>query len=215
MRASSTLIIALLCLCLSSSLTPRCRAADSLSGLTGILATPSAELFKPKEYSFGAYKIGDDNWWNFGYGFAERVEGSILRIETPDEKTVLWNVKLNLFKQTAIVPAVSVGLLDITNSEETTFYVVLSKNLYMPFKALPWLSVKGHIGVGSAKLLDGLFGGIEIQTTLRYALLFEYINTHLNGEFSISPSSKLPVKIRFITFEGELGIGFSYYVELG
>jgi len=128
-------------------------AAPSMSGSTGMILIPSADILQPGHFSTGYY-----NWQEHGSAVAAAGLSSDLEISAAvpwkEGRTGAWtvNAKYNLNQEALLIPAVSIGIEDIDGRDRRSVYGVLSK-------ALPY-GLRIHLGAGTGRF-EGMFGAIE------------------------------------------------------
>lgn len=128
-------------------------AAPSISGSTGMIRIPTADVVRTGQFSAGYY------YWQ-DHGAAVATVGLPARIEVSasapwgnaSSDALMVNAKYNLTPESLLMPAVAVGVEDIGGRGQVSAYGVLSK-------ALPF-GIRVHIGAGTGRF-GGMFGAIE------------------------------------------------------
>jgi len=136
-----------------SLLTAPVAAAPTLTGSTGMIYIPTADVLQVGQFSTGYYYRQDHGLAVAAAGLPAGVEVSAAapwNAATSDAWTV--NAKYNLNQEALLIPAVSIGIEDIGGSRQRSVYGVLSKALPYGFRV--------HIGAGTGRF-EGLFGAVE------------------------------------------------------
>ena len=128
-------------------------AAPSMTGSTGMIRIPSADILQPGHFSTGYYYWQEHGSAVAAVGLSPDLEFSAA-VPWKEGLTGAWtvNAKYNLNQEALLIPAVSIGIEDIDGRERRSVYGVLSK-------ALPY-GLRIHIGVGTGRF-EGMFGAIE------------------------------------------------------
>jgi len=128
-------------------------AAPSMSGSTGLVRIPTADVLRTGQASAGYYYWHDNGNGVLALGVAKEFEISASapwRNGNPQAWST--NAKLNIFQETLLYPAVAIGIEDIDGRERRSVYGVISKDL--PY------GLRIHFGAGTGRF-DGLFGAVE------------------------------------------------------
>lgn len=167
------------------------QAAPSLTGSTGMIDNPSADVLREGQVSAGYYHVVEGNQIAFTAHVAPQTEvGAVVYREGGGEQTSL-NAKFSLRQERVDTPAIAIGLEGITGNRETSWYAVASKSL--PF------GIRLHAGVGSGRF-NGLFGGVEKR---------------LNS-LSVLPGKYLPSAALMAEFDGrQMNYGLRFAVAPG
>ena len=143
-----------LCICFFVSvLTVPSAAAPSMTGSTGMIRIPTADVLQLGHFSAGYYYWQDRGAAVAATGLPAGLEVSAAapwKSGLNDAWTV--NAKYNLNQEALLIPAVSIGIEDIDGRQRRSVYGVLSK-------ALPY-GLRIHIGAGTGRF-EGMFGAIE------------------------------------------------------
>lgn len=133
--------------------TPFAHAAPSMSGATGMIRIPSADVLRPAHYSFGYYYRQDHQNGVAALGLPAGLEVSAaVPWYIGESRPVIMNAKISLNQESLLIPALAFGVEDLGGRDRRSFYGVLSK-------ALPF-GLRIHVGAGSGRF-DGMFGAVE------------------------------------------------------
>lgn len=128
-------------------------ASPSMSGSTGMIRIPAADVLPLGQFSAGYYYRQDRGSAVASIGLLPGMEVSA---SAPWEKggSDAWtvNAKYNLNQEALLIPAVSIGIEDVDGRERRSVYGVLSKALPYGFRI--------HIGTGTGRF-EGFFCAVE------------------------------------------------------
>lgn len=128
-------------------------AAPTVTGSTGMTHVPTADVLRDGHFSLGYHHLEDAESFSVGYGMSNAWEISAAALDHDQRSRDLYlNTKFSLMSEDVMRPGIAVGMEDILDEEERTYYAVASK-------ALP-LGLRIHAGIGDGRY-DGVFGGIE------------------------------------------------------
>ncbi|BBB91561.1 MAG TPA: YjbH domain-containing protein [Methylomusa anaerophila] len=131
-------------------------AAPSINGSTGLINTPSADVMREGQFSLGYYHLQDGGVGTFNTQLMRNLEIGVAGFRydnsSAKENQTYFNAKLNLAPETVLTPGLSVGVEDITNEDERSYYAAASKALPFGFRI--------HAGVGNGRY-DGMFASLE------------------------------------------------------
>ena len=130
------------------------QAAPTVTGSTGMLYTPTADVLRDGHFSLGYHHLDDGDAYTVGYGMSNAWEISAATIDYSGEhgRDLFLNTKFSLMSENVARPGIAIGMEDALDEQERTVYAVASK-------ALP-LGIRLHAGIGDGRF-DGVFGGIE------------------------------------------------------
>lgn len=129
------------------------QAAPTITGSTGMLYTPTADVLRDGHFSLGYHHLDDGDAYTVGYGLSNAWEISTATLDYSDHGSDLYlNTKFSLMSENIARPGIAIGMEDALDEHERTVYAVASK-------ALP-LGIRLHAGIGDGRF-DGVFGGIE------------------------------------------------------
>ncbi|MEG6585082.1 YjbH domain-containing protein [Dendrosporobacter sp. 1207_IL3150] len=140
-------------ICAAFMATATAAAAPSINGSTGLISTPSADVLHEGQFSLGYYNLKEGGVGTFNTGIAKNFEIGVagFRYDGDQDQTYL-NAKLGLLPETILSPGLAIGIEDVADKTDRTYYAVASKGLPLGFRI--------HAGVGKGRY-DGLFAGIE------------------------------------------------------
>jgi hypothetical protein len=128
-------------------------AAPSITGSTGMIATPSSDVVRQGDVSLGYYNLDAGAVGNMNIGIMKNVEIGLSSFE-PDagSRQNRMNAKWSIVPETVVTPGLAIGVEDINKEDERSGYIVGSKALPLGFRV--------HYGIGDGRY-DGVFGSIE------------------------------------------------------
>ncbi|MBP2649987.1 MAG: protein of unknown function rane lipoprotein [Firmicutes bacterium] len=171
-------------------------AAPSVSGSTGLINNPSADVLRSGQFSIGYYNLNDGGAGSLNMNIATNLEVGIagFRMDNSAGNHTLLNAKYALAPESVLTPGIAVGIEDVADERQRTLYAAASKALPFGFRV--------HAGVGTGRY-NGLFGAIEktinpIMITGKdmfpaTTLIAEYDGNHMNygARMSIVPGVKV------------------------
>ena len=130
------------------------QAAPTVTGSTGMLYTPTADVLRDGHFSLGYHHLEDGDAYTVGYGMSNAWEISAATIDYNGDhgRDLYLNTKFSLMSENVVRPGIAIGMEDALDEYDRTFYAVASKTLP--------LGLRIHAGVGDGRF-DGVFGGIE------------------------------------------------------
>ena len=210
--------------------------AQSLTGLTGLISIPSAEVLKDKELTIGSAFYNKDyiNLYAKGYhglgtyitlGFLPFAEISFKLtrlIDFPESQALgdrMVSMKIQLYMEDKYIPSVLVGMHDLLHSSENVYtshnsalYFSLTKNYVQIFS---FIDVKLVLGYGlkykytSNNQFEGLFYGVSLQPITWAGFMIEYDTKIYNVGFNIDLFNKVRCTMGLMNFK-EVSFTFSY-----
>jgi hypothetical protein len=205
---------------LGLALAGRVSAAPSFFGPTGDLVIPTADTLGQNSWNAHVHAIsspGTPTTFGASYGIAKQLELGITGYHLKGFGTkALINAKFTVLPETAKVPGIAVGGLDIANqlNGDPGVYVVASKSLSSLLGGqLTKFNLRGHIGYGANSVFnDDIFGGVDLQITPKVQAMVEWLNGNLfaGGRFGISSG----VRAELGSYDGDFGGGISYAAAL-
>jgi len=213
----------LLIAALGLALTGRASAAPSFFGPTGNLVIPTADTMAQNSWNAHVHAADTPGaaTTTFGasYGVVKQLEFGITGYHVSGFGTkALINAKYALLQETAKVPGLAVGGLDIANQLDLDpgIYVVASKSLTTLLGGggpLAKYNLRGHIGYGANNVFnDDIFGGLDLQVTPKVQAMIEWLNGNLYAGGRIGITSG--VRIELGSYDGDFGGGVSYAAAL-
>ena len=147
-------IVFCFCWILCAALLPAAvSAAPSMSGTTGLIRIPTADVLRPGQAAAGVYVWQDQSRAGVALGVMEKFEISAADSwRNTAQGPVLINAKVNFLPEGLLLPGVALGIEDADGRDRRSVYGVLSK-------ALPF-GLRIHIGTGTGRF-DGMFGAVE------------------------------------------------------
>lgn len=153
-------------------------------GATGLLLAPSA--YTVGDRSASAYFAGSAKPDFIGggvlVGITRRFEigGSVVDFRHGDTDFLL-NAKFNVLEEKKNWPAISVGVIDATDSlnVDPSWYVVASK-YFTRAQTDQRFALKGHLGYGGGAFDDEIFAGAELFFKPNLSLIAEFVNDDVN-----------------------------------
>lgn len=204
------MIISLTCALLLTS--APVMAAPSVSGPTGLIDTPTADVLREGKISLGYYNLKDGGTGTFNINLAPKVEVGVtaFRYDGQSNKNYV-NAKFALVPETVMTPGLAIGVQDIADQDQRSVYAVASKALPFGFRI--------HAGTGNGQY-NGVFAGIEktinpisvITGSNAFpatTLIAEYNGKVMNygARLSIVPGLKLDAGVR--NHNSYIGISFT------
>lgn len=208
-------------------------ATPSFRGYTGLIKIPTADSLFKEQWNVGVMteNVGDFNANDIfaNYGIADNLEvgfnafqpaGAIVfghnHEEHFDDDTarLTWiNAKYTFMQETCTKPGVAVGIIDITNSVDTTPYVVLSKSFGGGLTIFHGdiTNFRGHIGLAGGQM-NGVFVGLSGFVGTSVELMFEWDShdPNIGARFTLIPGLKLHAAWFDAFGSGDFGLGASY-----
>jgi hypothetical protein len=171
---------------MTCALTPA-MAAQSFFGYTGLIRTPTTDALSQGEFALGVYALNMDNGpdstvYAGTVGLAKGLEAGYTRIKTQHvDGNDYFNAKYRFNPASNPQITAAVGVIDITDENDTTPYLVLSKSIStMEEPAFGEIdSLRVNLGVGGGGL-DGIFGGVSAVLGKRLTLMGEYDTNDFN-----------------------------------
>ena len=182
-------------------------AQPSLTGATGLLELPTADVVKKESFGIGIYSADDVKIKNMGYGLAEKLEVSFVNEKQELEQLNKFNVKYVLVSETVLTPGLAVGINDFTGKSDRSTFAVVSKGLPLGFRV--------HAGIGSGDFEKGFVALEKNITPLLGAnvfpsttLLVEYNDNNIN--YGMRMSIVPDLKLNLGRFDHKTFIGLTY-----
>ncbi|WP_110956314.1 YjbH domain-containing protein [Anaerosinus massiliensis] len=132
-------------------------AAPSTTGSTGMIDTPTADVLREGQVSFGFYDLHEGRSASLGFNAAKNLEISAARtdFDFSDKETYL-NAKYAIQAESVFTPGIAVGVEDFADRTERTSYAVASKGFPLGFRV--------NVGIGNGRY-DGMFYALEKNIT--------------------------------------------------
>ena len=187
------------------------QAASSTYGSTGLINTPSADVVRQGQFYVGYYNLNEGNSITVGTSLAKKLEVSMaaIKYDEADTKTYL-NAKYAIMQEGVLVPGIAVGIEDVTDKNDRTAYVAVSK-------ALPF-GIRLHAGYGNGRY-DGMFYGLEKQIVPSIvggvfpdtSLIIEHDGHDMNYGLRMSLVSGLKINAGWRDKETYVGVTYNFY----
>jgi len=194
---------------------------QSYFGPTGLLLTPTAEIPGTLGFMGSAYFVddpGDTKAYALTGGFMS-FEGSLARLDGDDAKTLL-DLKYQYHPMsgpgTSLLPFdVAVGVIDLTDELDQSFYVVSSMPVNLGAKlskSIP--TFNANLGVGGG-FFDGIFYGVELGWNNGLGLIGEYDSDDWNWGVEYSLPSVEGLRFTLAEARDDTMIGVTYSLLKG
>jgi hypothetical protein len=192
-------------------------AAPSFYGYTGLVRVPTAEALDEDEYNLAAFSLNfeegsDSSVYTGNLGLTEGLELGFTRFR-PDEgeNETFVNGKYLFRAETREQPAIAAGVIDFTDENDTTVYVVLTKDLSGRYghRMRPLDAAHVHIGVGGGQF-DGVFGAISAVISRRLLLSIEHDSNEVNFGARLALSDELRAHFGALDGFDDIGLGLSF-----
>lgn len=215
-RAAYLTLVILITLYLTTPLL----AVPSFRGYTGLVIIPTADTLNRGEFNVGVMTEDvsdfDANDIFFNYGIIDNLEfgfNSFLPIDEDDRGTLI-NAKYSFMRETDTLPGVAVGIVDLTDDEETTVYAVASKSIGRCLNVFDGeiTNLRAHVGIGGGRL-SGPFIGFSAFVGNRAMFSFEWDSEDVNIGFRFTPIRQIRLHAALFDLGGDkndIGVGASY-----
>lgn len=161
-------------------------------GPTGLISVPTAFVTPRGHAQVGAFYGRDMDTGTLNYGLIDGLEvgGAFLNPESDDDE-VIANVKANIIPSNWKRVQIGVGMMDVFDSMEQTFYAVVSTDLLAPPREIAddAASVRVHVGYGAGFFDDELIGGAEVFLNNRWAVVGEWNGDDIGAAIRYAHSS--------------------------
>lgn len=127
-------------------------AAPSLTGPTGMIMTPTADV--PQAFSAGVYQLDEARTGILNLTPLTNLEVGVALLD-PDHggDRTSFHAKWGFLPETAVTPGLAVGVEDFGDEYDRTPYIVASKSLPLGFRV--------HAGTGGGRFKDKVFASLE------------------------------------------------------
>lgn len=185
------------------------QAAPSVSGSTGLINTPSADIVREGQFHLGCYHLKEGDAFSFGTNLAKNFEISISDLSEKGGGAGL-NLKYLIKPERILTPGLAVGVEDIAGERKRAAYVAASK-------ALPF-GIRLHVGYGNGRY-DGFFYAVEKQLAAApvpgvfpdASLIAEYDGKNANYGIRMSLVSGLKINAGWRDHEAYVGLTYNFY----
>lgn len=187
-------------------------AQPTIYGYSGIFTAPTAEALKTAGVALLGSTSKDLNTVAGCAGLFPNWEISAARVSNHESHTIL-NGKVVLLQEGIALPAIAVGVADLTDEIGNSVYAVATKTISIATVAtktagLPLGSPQVSAGIASGKVLDGVFAGIVLPLSEKSRLMLEYANKKVN--FGLGMQLAPLVEVEVFSLEGNLS-GAAYF----
>jgi hypothetical protein len=192
-------------------------AGPSFYGYTGLVVTPTADALGEEEYNAALFTLNfeegaDANVYAANLGLREGLEVGFARVR-PEEGSgeTYINAKYKFAADDSRNPAVAAGVIDATDEDESTVYVVMSK-VWGSRYATKYGQVSApqlHLGIGGGQI-DGFFGGVSALLGTRLLLVAEYDSEDVNFGARLALTDEFRAHFGALDGLDDVGIGISF-----
>jgi len=158
---------------------------NTLYGPTGLINVPTANTAERGVVGFGAGFAKDFRGPTANWGVVDSIEvgGAFLDRTGADSKAIA-NAKVKIVPSNFNWFDVGVGVIDVADAINQTFYVVGSAAIVPPnFSPDNAFAARIHAGVGTGLFSEKLFAGGEIFLNNKTALVGEWDSKNFNAAF--------------------------------
>ena len=191
-------------------------AGASLTGPSGLIAIPTAEVLGMANWNVGASVMqveegADKSVLYADIGLLPRLEVGFAREDFKDAATeTLVNAKLGLALPVPGNISLAAGVVDATDQIDRSIYVVASHKLgagLLPSPSRMTLP-QVHVGIGGGRF-DGLFAGISTIVDRRVEVMAEYDSDDFNfgARWTVAPN--LDATVAAMSGLQDLGAGLT------
>jgi hypothetical protein len=185
-------------------------AAPNFLGSTGLLLTPSADVVRLREWNAHVHGTDDLTTYGANLGLFENLEVGVTGVD-PDvgSSEALINAKYRLVPESATVPAIALGAVDLADELDIdpSIYLVVSKALGAFGVETGGYQLRGHLGIGDG-IYDDIFAGVDLIINPRLLLMAEYDSNDFNfgARLGLTPE----VRVDLAILDGDFGAGISF-----
>lgn len=197
--------------CLLTFFLPTGTAAPSIKGSTGNINTPSADVLRPGQFDVGYYHLDAMQDISVATNLAKNWELSAVNHKPQKGEAVgQVNLKYALKQEGVLTPGLAIGVEDLADKEDRTFYAVASKGLP--------LGLRLHVGVGNGRY-DGAFAAIEKRLIPLarggafpdMSFIAENDGHHMNYGLRLALSPGLKASAGWLDGKPFVGVTYNYY----
>jgi hypothetical protein len=190
-------------------------AQPTIYGYSGLITAPTAETVKMAGVALIGSSSKDVNTTGGCAGLIANWEISAARVGNKEAHTLL-NGKIGLLQEGLALPAIAVGVVDLSDEIGNSVYAVATKTITITKVAtqtagLPFGPPQVSAGIASGKVLDGVFAGVVLPLSQKSRLMAEYANKKVNFGFGAQIFPLVDLEV--FSLEGNLGA--AVYVKLG
>ncbi len=181
-------------------------------GQGGVILTPNAGIIEERTGHLGAGRITDSNLFFGTYGLTDKLEVTTTATGGELPSRLLFSGKYRLLKSEKHDWSVSVGALDALDELDTTLYGVWTKDLSTGLFSDEQRRLSLSAGVGAGDLLDGLFGGVELELGHDLTFLGELVD--FGGDDDVNVGLRYQPRpwwhVKGVFADDEFGAGLSW-----
>lgn len=203
------------CIILLSGYFSLAEASTTSKGKSGLINIPNAYVLRKGHGGIGYFNVPNGYSLAGNISLMKNVEFSYSRwkLHNTNDKNI-YGLKTVLKQEDILRPAIAIGVEDISDDLDRSFYLVASKQM-------PW-GLRLHMGVKSGSYENGLFYGVEkqIRLTKNYMdkksfipvlnFMLEYDGQHLNYGAYIRTSKGLRFDIAWYDDTFRTGIQLEF-----
>jgi hypothetical protein len=159
---------------------------NTLYGPTGLLKIPTAFTVREDYWRFGATFAKGLRGPTINYGPVSYIEVGGAYLDTDDgDDEAIGNAKLLILPRNIPWLSIGVGVIDVADSVDQTFYVVGSADLIPPPVESPTdataVGLRVHLGVGNGLFQEKVFGGGELIFSDNFSIVGEWDSENVNA----------------------------------
>ncbi|MGQ9731601.1 MAG: hypothetical protein ACUVX8_10060 [Candidatus Zipacnadales bacterium] len=186
-------------------------AAPTVLGSTGAVLTPTTDLPPVESFAVGYHWINDtfDSAAKLNVVPIKKLEVGLAYLDPAAgdmDEEVVFNAKYRLVEEDEDNPALMVGVWDIGDELDQTWYGVISKRFEGE------VPIVVNLGGASGDALDGFFGSIKLELHEDVDVIGEYDSSELNFAVRIRPYTGVTIDLLTVDnrTDREFGVGAAY-----
>jgi hypothetical protein len=171
---------------------------NTIWGTTGLIFIPSAYTVGHKDFSFGAAISEDFSSATVNYGFLKDIEVGVAYLDRSQEKNkAILNAKIHIVPANFDQFQLGIGVMDMADAVEQTFYVVGSAVLVVPdyVKDKGAIGLQVHAGVGTGYFSEKPFAGAELFFPKGWTLISEWDSKNLNASIRYEHNEEFFIQV--------------------
>ena len=194
-------------------------AMPTYRGYTGLMLIPTADALGRGDFNAGVFfeDVGSGvvNDFIFNYGVIDGLEVGIdrFRLDNDSSAETFLNGKYRFLSETDQQPAIAGGVIDLTNEDQTTVYVVASKALTTPVCTYEGevTNPRFHVGIGGGRF-SPVFAGVSAYLGQRVELMLAWDSreTQIGARFRVTPGLTVHAGFFDVFDRGTFGVGVSF-----
>jgi hypothetical protein len=182
----------------------------SMLGPTGALITPTTDI-SDRSYSIGYHWLNDtfDALAKLNISPIDRFEVGVTWVD-PDSATVddetVFHAKYLLAEEDDDSPALTVGVWDVSDELDQTWYAVVSKEIEGEIPVII------NLGGATGDIINGFFANATLRLTEDLDFLLEYDSEEVNFGLRARPYEGITLDVLSVDngVDREFGVGASY-----